>query len=118
MIKPIKTEEQYEETLERIYHLLQIHPQPQTEKGDELEVLVTLVESYEAIHYPMSTSDPIAYLKNKIAQNGLKQMDLIPFIGDKTMVSKVLNKKRELTLSMIKRLSKGLNIPVARLIGH
>ena len=50
-------------------------------------------------------------------QNGLKQVDLIPFIGDKTMVSKVLNRKRELTLSMIKRLSKGLNIPISRLAG-
>ncbi|HAK80413.1 HTH-type transcriptional regulator/antitoxin HigA [Runella defluvii] len=118
MIKPIKTEEQYEEALERVYHLLQTEPQPQTEKGDELELLVTLIESYEAIHYPMSASDPVAYLKNKMAQNGLKQIDLIPFIGDKAMVSKVLNKKRELTLSMIKRLSKGLNIPATRLIGH
>lgn len=117
IIKPIKTEEQYEEALERIYHLLQTHPQPNSEAGDELELIVTLVEAYEAVHYPMSASDPIAYLQNKMLQNGLKQVDLIPFIGDKTLVSKVLNRKRELTLSMVKRLSKGLNIPVSRLAG-
>lgn len=117
IIKPIKTEDQYEEALERIYNLLQTHPKPNSESGDELELMVTLVEAYEDIHYPMSASDPIAYLQNKMRQNGLKQVDLVPFIGDKTMVSKVLNRKRELTLSMIKRLSKGLKIPISRLAG-
>lgn len=117
MIKPIKTEEQYEEALERIYHLLQTDPQPNSEAGDELELMVTLVEAYEAVHYPMSASDPVAYLQNKMLQNGLKQVDLIPFIGDKALVSKVLNRKRELTLSMIRKLSKGLNIPISRLVG-
>lgn len=117
IIRPIKTEEQYEEALERVYNLLQINPQPNTETGDELELLVTLIEAYENVHYPMSASDPVGYLQNKMIQNGLKQVDLVPFIGDKTMVSKVLNRKRELTLSMIKRLSKGLNIPISRLAG-
>lgn len=118
MIKPIKTEEQYEQALEQIYDLLQISPLPQTEKGDELELLVTLVEAYEAVYYPMSASDPVAYLQNKMTQNGLKQVDLVPFIGDKAMVSKVLNRKRELTLPMIRKLSKGLNIPITRLVGN
>ena len=64
-----------------------------------------------------STADPVTYLKSKMEQLGLKQHDLIPFIGDKTQVSKVLNRKRDLTLPMVKRLSRGLNIPLYRLTG-
>ncbi|MFD2574176.1 type II toxin-antitoxin system HigA family antitoxin [Spirosoma soli] len=117
MIKVIRTEAQYDDALERVYELLQLHPALNTPEGDELDLLVTLVEAYEAVHYPMTASDPVRYLKNKMQQLGLHQSDLVPFIGDKTQVSKVLNHKRDLTLPMIKRLSKGLNIPIQRLVG-
>jgi len=116
-IKPIKTETEYEEALERVFELLQTQPNIGTPEGNEIEVLTTLIESYEAVHHPISPTDPITYLKNKIEQMGLKQQDLIPFIDDKTQVSKILNRKRELTLPMIKKLCKGLNLPVNRLIG-
>ena len=117
MTKVIRTEVQYDAALERVYALLQNSPLPDTPEGDELDLLVTLIEAYEAVHYPMTASDPVIYLKNKMQQLGLHQSDLVPFIGDKTQVSKVLNHKRDLTLSMIKRLSKGLNIPIQRLVG-
>ena len=117
MSKVIRTESQYDDALERVSHLMQIHPEVNTPNGDELDLLVMLVEAYEAVHYPMTASDPVAYLQTKMHQMGLSQTDLIPFIGDKTQVSKVMNHKRDLTLPMIKRISKGLNIPIQRLIG-
>lgn len=117
MTKVIRTEAQYEDALERVYELLQAQPALNSPEGDELDLLATLIEAYEAIHYPMVASEPVDYLKHKMQQLGLKQTDMVPFIGDKTLVSKVLNHKRDLTLPMIKRLSKGLNIPVQRLIG-
>ncbi len=116
MTKVIRTETQYDDALERVYELLQNHPALNTPDGDELDLLVTLIEAYEAVYYPMAASDPVVYLKNKMNQLGMHQSDLIPFIGDKTQVSKILNHKRDLTLPMIKRLSKGLNIPIQRLI--
>jgi HTH-type transcriptional regulator / antitoxin HigA len=82
-------------------------------------MLITLVEASESIYVPMQASDPIGYLRYKMKQKHLKhlkQTDLIPFIGDKTKVSKVLNGKQQLTISIIQRLSKGLNIPVNFLI--
>lgn len=117
MSKVIRTEAQYDDALEQVYTLLNQHPPIDSPAGDELDVLVTLIEAYETIHYSMSASDPVTYLKERMAQMGLKQHDLIPFIGDKTQVSKVLNHKRDLTLPMIKRLSRGLNIPIQRLTG-
>lgn len=116
-IKPIRSEEQYEDALERIYFLMKTRPVLHSPDSDELDLLVTLVEAWEAVHYPMTASNPLAFLKNKMAQTGMKQADLIPFIGDKTQVSKILAGKRELTLPMLKRLSKGLQIPIARLVG-
>jgi len=118
MIKVIRTEEQYENALARIYAILQESPEPETPAGDELDVLVMLAEAYESVHYPMSASDPVAYLKSKMQQRNLSQTDLIPYIGDKTQVSKVMNRRRELTLSMIKKISRGLDIPIVRLIGN
>ena len=117
MSKVIRTESQYDDALERVFNLMQTHPEPNTPEGDELDLLVALIEAYEYIHYPMTVSDAVSYLKAKMQQMGLNQTDLIPFIGDKTQVSKVLNHKRDLTLPMIKRISKGLNIPIQRLIG-
>ena len=117
MVRPIRTESQYDDALERVYDLMQGQPAAGTPEGNELDLLVTLIDAYEAVHHPMTASDPVAYLKSRMAQLGLKQHVLIPFIGDKTQVSKVLNHKRDLTLPMIKRLSQGLNIPIQRLMG-
>ena len=117
MLKPIKTEEQYEEALEKIWFLMDSQPVLGTITGDELDILVTLVEAFEAKHYPLPTVEPIAYLKSVMNHKHLKQSDLIPYIGHKSQVSKILNGKRELTLSMVKNLSKGLNLPLQKLVG-
>ena len=96
----------------RVKNLMKLKPAKDSAEGQELDMLITLIEAYESMYVPMQASDPIAYLQYKMEQNHLKQRDLIPFIGDKTKVSKVLNRKQELTVSMIQRLSKGLNIPI------
>lgn len=110
--KSIRDEANYEKALARTYELMQLRPELNTPEGDELDMLVTLIEAYEEIHYPMASINP----KHKMEQKNLKQKDLIPFIGDKTKVSKILSGKQELTISMIRNLAKGLNIPVQRLI--
>ncbi len=112
----IKDETNYEKALSRVYALMQLRPLPGSPEEAELDMLATLIEAYEEIHHPMAATDPVAYIKHKMQQKNLKQKDLIPFIGDKTKVSKVLSGKQELTLSMIRRLAKGLDIPIQRLV--
>ena len=112
----ITNEKYHQMALNKVRALMKTKPQKESAEGQELEMLITLIEAYEEIHVPMQPTDPIAYLAYKMEQQNLKQKDLIPFIGDKTKVSKVLNRKQELTVMMIKRLSKGLNIPVNFLI--
>lgn len=112
----ISNEKYHQMALNKVYALMKTKPQKESVEGQEMEMLITLIEAYEKIHVPMQASDPIAYLQYKMEQDHLKQRDLIPFIGDKTKVSKVMNRKQELTVLMITRLSKGLNIPVNFLI--
>lgn len=112
----IISEKYHQMALNKVYALMKTKPQKSSAEGQEMEMLITLIEAYEEMHVPMQASDPIAYLQYKMEQNNLKQRDLIPFIGDKTKVSKVMNRKQELTILMITRLSKGLNIPVNFLI--
>ena len=111
----IPSEKHHRLALSRIRELMKIPARTQAEK-EEMDMLVTLVEAYEELHVPMQPSDPIAFLRYKMEQENLLQQDLIPYIGDKTKVSKVLNRKQELTVAMIQRLSKGLNIPISFLI--
>lgn len=110
------SEKNHQLALQRVRTLMKLKPNKNSAEGQELDMLITLIEAYETVHVPMQASDPIAYLQYKMEQDNLKQRDLIPFIGDKTKVSKVMNRKQELTVSMIQRLSKGLNIPVNFLI--
>ena len=112
-IKPIKNEQDYEEILDRIDHLMSA--QPDTREMDELEVLTTLVEAYEAKHYAIEAPDPIEAIKFRMEQEGLKQKDLVGIVGSKSRVSEVLNRKRKLTIDMIRNLHKTLHIPVESL---
>jgi HTH-type transcriptional regulator/antitoxin HigA len=89
---------------------------PGTPKGDELDVLMLLVEKYEDENYAIPASDPIEAIKFLMEQNNLSRKDLEPYIGASGRVSEVLNRKRNLTLVMIKKLHKGLNIPYDCLI--
>lgn len=112
--KVIKTEEAYEEALSRIEEIFD--SKPGTPEGDELELLVTLVELYEEEKYPIEAPDPISAIKFRMEQQGLKNKDLIPFIGSKSKVSEVLSGKRELSINMIRKLHEGLGIPAEVLI--
>ena len=91
--------------------------QSQTPPGDELDVLVTLVESYEDKHFPIESPDPIEAILFRMEEMDLMRKDLEPYIGSRHRVSEVLNRKRELSLNMIRRLHEGLGIPIENLIG-
>jgi len=113
--KVIKTEADYDEALSRIEELMEM--EETSEVVDELELLATLVELYEAEVYPIPPPDPIDAIRFRTEQQGLKQKDLIPFIGCKSKVSEVLSGKRSLSLSMIRKLHEGLGIPLETLLG-
>jgi HTH-type transcriptional regulator/antitoxin HigA len=113
-LKPIKNKTELKQALNRIDELW--GAKHNTEKGDELDVLMLLVEKYEEEHYPIPPSDPIEAIKFLMEQKALTRKDLEPYLGTRARVSEVLNKKRNLTLPMIKRLHEGLNIPYNCLI--
>ena len=107
--KVIKTEAQYEATLARVEKIFDA--KPGTPKGDELELLLLLVETYEEKEYPIGPPDPIDALRFRMEQEGLKPKDLIPYIGSKSKVSEVLSGQRPLSLNMIRKLVTGLRLP-------
>ncbi len=113
-LKPIKSDRQLNLALKRIGGLW--GAKPGTPKGDELDVLMLLVEKYEDEHFAIPVSDPIEAIKFLMEQNSLSRKDLEPYIGASGRVSEVLSRKRNLTLAMIKRLHKGLKIPYDCLI--
>jgi HTH-type transcriptional regulator/antitoxin HigA len=112
--KIIKTEAEYEGTLERIDTLMDATLG--TPEGDELELLVTLVELYEAEAYPIGLPDPVEAIKFRMEQQGLIQRDLVPFFGSRGKVSEVLSGHRPLSLAMIRKLHSGLGIPAEVLL--
>jgi len=107
--KIIKNEEEYETALSRIDELMDAAPN--SSEGDELELLTTLVEIYEKKEHPIALPDPIEAIKVRMDEMGLKQKDLIPFIGSRSKVSEVLSRQRPLSISMIRKLHEGLRIP-------
>lgn len=112
--KLIKNDAEHVAALERIEAIFDA--KPGTPQGDECELLVHLVEEYEAEQYVIDFPDPIEAIQFRMEQQGLKQPDLIPFIGSKSKVSEILNRKRSLSLAMIRRLHRGLGIPAAVLL--
>ena len=114
-IKPIRSEADYQTALKEIEKL--IESQPGTPEGDRMDVLVTLVEAYEAKHFPIpEPDDPVQVLEYYMESRGLSRSDLIAYLGSKERVSEVLNRKRGLSLFMIRRLHTGLGIPADLLI--
>lgn len=113
-IHPIRTEKDHDAALARIDKLMDA--QPGTPESDELDVLVTLVEAYEARHFPVGTPDPIDALVFRMEQQGLTRKDLEHYIGHSGRVAEVLNRRRSLSLNMIRRLHQGLGIPLESLI--
>ncbi len=112
-IKPVRTEADYAEALARIERLMDARPG--TPQMDELEVLATLVEAYEAQHHVIDAPDPVEAIKFRMEQEGLKQKDLVDIVGSKSRVSEVLNRKRKLTIEMIRNLHRQLHIPIESL---
>ena len=108
-IRPIKTEQDYSASIRRIEVLW--GAKKDTPQGDELDLLVTLVESYEMKHYPIAPPNPVDAIKFRMEQMNMTKADLVQYIGSQSRVSEILNGKRKLTLGMIKSLYKGLRIP-------
>ncbi|MBN6773269.1 transcriptional regulator [Pseudomonas granadensis] len=115
-IKPIRNPEDLTAALLRMEQLW--GAEIDSPEGDELEILALLVEKYEEQQFPMPPSDPIEAIKFRMDQQGLTPRDLEPFIGTSGRVSEVLNRKRKLSLAMIKRLHDGLRIPYECLLAN
>jgi HTH-type transcriptional regulator/antitoxin HigA len=113
-IKPIRTRRDYDAALKHIERLM--NARRNTPEGDELDVLATLVEAYEARHFPLDLPDPVEAIKFAMEQRNLTVKDLVPYIGQPNRVYEVLNRKRPLTMAMVWKLHKGLGIPAESLI--
>jgi HTH-type transcriptional regulator/antitoxin HigA len=113
-IRPIKTEQDYNDSIKRIEELW--GAKKDTPGGDELDLLVTLVESFEMKHYPIAPPDPIDAIKFRMEQMGMTKADMMKYLGSQSRVSEILNRKRSLTLKMVKSLYKGLKIPAEILL--
>ena len=113
-IKPIRNDKDYEEALQRVEVLMDA--KEGTEEFDELEILSTLIENYEAKYFSIDIPDPIEAIKFRMEQEGLKQKDVAKLFGNKVRVSEVLNKKRRLTLDMVRNLHDNLSIPYDSLL--
>lgn len=116
LLRPIKNEKDYDKALLRVDELMELNPKLGTKKSDELEVLAMLIEKYEEQEWAISESDPIEAIKIRMEQMHLKQKDLIPYIGNKSKVSEVLNRKIGLSLSMITNIAVGLHLPLESLV--
>ena len=115
-IKAIRTEADYLAALREVSDLIDLDPAIDDPEGERLEVLGTLVQAYEARHYPIDPPDPIEAIKFRMEQSGMTVKDLVPYIGPLNRVYEVLAGKRSLSLGMIRRLSEGLHIPAEVLI--
>jgi len=107
-MKLIKTEKQYQTALERLNKIFDA--KPNSKEGEEGEILALLIEEYEKEHYPISPPDPIEAIAIRMEEMNLKQKDLIEEIGTKSIVSEILNRRRKLTVKMIRNLSNRLKI--------
>lgn len=114
-IHPFKTEDDYKNALLRIDSLMDA--EFDTEEGAELDVLATLVEVDEAKNFPIDVPDPVAAILFRMEQMGISRKDLEPFLGGRSRVSEVLNRTRGLSITQIRKLHTGLNIPYENLLG-
>ena len=113
-IKAVKSEQDYDRALKRLEQIF--HAEMDTSEGDEAEVLSILLEKYEDDHYPIGMPDPIEAIKFRMEQMNMNQKDLAEIVGFTSRVSEILNRKRKLTLTMIRKLSATLHIPTEVLV--
>ncbi len=118
MLKVIKTKKAYRDALNRSYELMQIDLKANTDEYNELEILSILIEDYEKKKFPISLPDPIDAIKFRLEQLNLDRSTLVSIIGSKSRTSEILNRKRKLSLSMIRVIHKKLNIPASSLISE
>jgi HTH-type transcriptional regulator/antitoxin HigA len=114
IIQPIKTEADYRDALNRLEIIFDAATG--TPESDEADVLGLMIDEYEKKHYPIEAPDPIEAIKIRMEEMQLKQVDLVDEIGGKSRVSEVLNRKRKLTVEMIRNLTRRLNLSPALLI--
>ena len=115
-IRPIRTESDYQAALKLVVPYFDNEPELDSDAGAHFEAMVTLIEAFEAKHYPIDPPDPVAAIKFRMEQQGLKPKDLEPMIGQRNRVYEVLNGKRKLTMAMVWKLHTGLGIPAESLI--
>lgn len=115
-IKPLKTDIDYEKALERLEVIFDAPID--SDEGDEADILSLLIDNYENQHYPIDSPDPIEAIKIRMEELNIKQKDLIGIIGGKSRVSEVLNKKKKLTVEMIRELERVLKISATVLVGN
>ncbi|MBT3347321.1 MAG: transcriptional regulator [Thiotrichales bacterium] len=113
-IKPIKTETDYTEALQIAESLM--GAKVDTPEGDKLDILITLIEAYEEKYYPISPPDPVEAIIHQMESQGLSRNDLIPLMGSRARVSEILNKKRSLSINMIRKLQENLGISAEILV--
>ena len=113
--KLLKTETDYNEALKRIEELFDA--EQGTPEADELELLAALVELYEQEHFPIEAPDPISAIKFRMEQENLSNEDMVQYLGSKSRVSEIFSHKRDLSISMIRKLVTGLHIPAEVLLG-
>ena len=113
-IKPIKTESDYRKALNRLDEIFEAPPE--TPESDEADILALLVDDFEKKYYPIEAPDPIEAIKIRMQELHLKQIDLVDEIGGKSRVSEILNRKRKLTVEMIRKLTNKLNLSAELLI--
>lgn len=113
-LRPIKTEKDYRKALERLEIIFDAPTD--TKQGDEAEILSLLIENYENEHYPIQAPDPIEAIKIRMEELNLKQKDLVGVIGGKSRVSEILNRKKRLTVDMVRELERILQISASALV--
>lgn len=116
MLKPIKTEIEYDNALAHVYELMQTDIIEDSETSDELEILSLLIKEYELMHYPISYPNPIEAIKFRMEQMNLSENELSDLLGTRSRKSEILSGKRKLSLSMIRKLTDILHIPAEVLI--
>ena len=115
-LKPIKTENDYQNALERLEVIFDAPID--TKEGDEAEILSLMIENYENEHYPIEAPDPIEAIKIRMEELNLRQKDLVGVIGGKSRVSEILNRKKKLTVEMIRELERILQISASVLVNN
>lgn len=117
-VRAIRTDADYRGALREVSALIDLDPDRDSPQGERLEVMGTLVQAYEAEHYPIDPPDPIEAIRFRMEQSGMVVKDLVPLIGPLNRVYEVLARKRPLTLHMIRRLHKNMGIPAEVLIAQ